>query len=183
VGTPFPEDTVDSDSREIHYRYKVRGEKWGFHRTDVLRMHPYPDTPGYQGLIPPTTIWNEIGRRYKTRYVNEALHVYWLDQEVSLSRPISRLDDAYGAMIEAQSIVDHDIAFFTDDPMSFVVFGIKFSRSAFHTGRGVGWQYRALSNWPARALWAASMPAGWLAYRLEKLGLGAYVRRLRLLVG
>ena len=123
------------DSREIRYRHKVKGEKWGFHRTDVLRRHRYPETPGYSGLIPPTTIWYEIARRYKTRYVNEGLHVYWQDQAVSLSRPVSRLDDAYGAMIEAQSIIDHDTEFFVDAPLPFVVLGIKSALSVSHGSR------------------------------------------------
>jgi len=183
VGTRFPADPTDSDSREIRYRHKVKGEKWGFHRTRILRQHPFPSTPGYRGLIPPTVLWAEIGRQYKTRYVNEDLHIYWMDQAVSLSRPTSRVEDAYGGMLEAQSIVDNDVAYFPDAPLAFLVMGIKFSRSAFHSGRGIGWQFRAMTNWPARALWAASLPAGWLAYRLELLGLESYVRRLRLRMG
>jgi glycosyltransferase involved in cell wall biosynthesis len=182
VGTPFPHDPTDSDSREIRYRFKVKGEKWGFHRTEILREHPFPETPGYRGLIPPTAIWAEIARTYKTRYVNEGLHVYWQDQVLSLSRPTSRLDDAYGGMLEAQSIINNDLSFFPDAPTAFVIMGIKYSRSAFHTGRGANWQYRALTTSPARVLWAATLPAGWLAFRLEKLGLSGYVRRMRLLI-
>jgi glycosyltransferase involved in cell wall biosynthesis len=183
VGTRFPADPTDSDSREIRYRFKVTGEKWGFHRTEVLRQHPFPETPGYQGLLPPTILWSAIGRAYKTRYINEALHVYWLDQAVSLSRPTSRLDDAYGGLLEAQSIIDNDVRFFPDAPTAFLIMGIKYSRSAFHMGHGPLWQFKALTNWPARVLWAASLPAGWLAYRLERGGLGGYVRRMRLLMG
>jgi glycosyltransferase involved in cell wall biosynthesis len=52
IGTEFPAEPTDSDSREIRYRYKVKGEKWGFQRTDVMRMHPFPETPGYAGLVP-----------------------------------------------------------------------------------------------------------------------------------
>ncbi len=183
VGTRFPHDPTDSDSREIRYRHKVEGEKWGFHRTQVLREHRFPETPGYRGLIPPTTIWNEIGRTYKTRYINEGLHIYWQDQAISLSRPVSRLDDAYGGMIETQSIIDNDIAYFADAPIKFLIIGIKYSRSAFHLGHDLCWQFHALSNPPARALWAATLPAGWLAYLLERLGFVGSVRRLHLLLG
>ena len=183
VGTPFPFDPTDSDSREIRYRYDVKGEKWGFHRTEVLRDHPFPSAPGYRGLMPPTTVWSEIGRAFKTRYVNEALHVYWQDQAVALSRPASRIDDAYGSMVEAGSILDNDVAYFAHAPMRFVVFGIKFSRSAFHVGHGPLWQFLSLRSAAARVLWAATLPSGWLAYRLERAGLADQVRRIRLLVG
>jgi len=72
----------------------------------------FPVTPGYRGLIPPTRVWAEIAREFKTRYINEALHIYWHDQQFSLSRPTSRIDDAYGGMLEAESIVNNDMEFF-----------------------------------------------------------------------
>lgn len=180
VGTAFPTDPTDSDSREIRYRYKVKGEKWGFHRTEVLRQHLMPETPGYRGLIPFSTIWSEIARSYKTRYVNEGLHIYWQDQVQRLSHP-STVGDAYGAMVEAESIINNDYAYFVDAPIEFVIKAIKYSRSAFHTGRGVGRQWSAMTSWPARGLWAAALPAGWLAYQLERRGLAGQVRRIRLL--
>lgn len=183
VGTPFPRDPTDSDSREIRYRYKVQGEKWGFHRTEVLRQHTFPETPGYSGLIPFSTIWGEIARSHKTRYVNETLHIYWQDQEVSLSRPISRVDDAYGGMIETLAILNHDMVFFADAPKEFVIKAIKYVRSAFHSGRGPRAQWRALSDWRGRALWVATLPAGWFVYELERFGLADHVRRVRLLLG
>lgn len=43
VGDKFPLDITDSDSLEIRYKYKVKGEKWGFHRTDILKQFPFPD--------------------------------------------------------------------------------------------------------------------------------------------
>jgi glycosyltransferase involved in cell wall biosynthesis len=181
VGTRFPFDPTDSDSREIRYRYKVRGEKWGFQRTDVLRKHLLPDIPGYRGLIPFSTIWSEIARSYKTRYVNEGLHVYWQDQEVRLSRPTAWSDDALGSMIEAGSIVRHDVAFFRDDPIAFVIMAIKYSRSAFHSGVGIREQWVEMDNLPARMLWVATLPAGWLVHWLERFGLASVVHRIRLL--
>jgi glycosyltransferase involved in cell wall biosynthesis len=183
LGTPFPHDPTDSDSREIRYRYKVRGEKWGFQRTDVMREHPFPETPGYRGLIPSGTVWSAIGRRYRTRYVNEALHVWWQDQVVSLSRPIDPLDDALGGMIETRTILDDDIVFFRYAPWPFMLKAIKYVRCSFHCRVGVSGQWSALSDGRARALWFAALPGGWLAYRLERAGLTRQVRRFRQLLG
>ena len=171
------------DSREIRYRYKVKGEKWGFHRTDVLRQHPFPETPGYRGLIPPSRVWAEIARSYRTRYFNEALHIYWQDQVVSLSRPPSRTDDAYGAMLEAESVLNNDMEFFVEAPQAFGIMAIKFARSAFHSGIGLRGQWAALSNGRARSLWLATVSAGWIAYALERFGLAEQVHRIRLLFG
>src|SRR5439155_17624599 len=42
VGDRFPADIMDSNPLELRFKYRVRGEKWGFQRTDVLRKFPYP---------------------------------------------------------------------------------------------------------------------------------------------
>ena len=92
-----------------------------------------PTVAGYHGLIPFSLMWSEIARSYKTRYVNEGLHVYWQDQQVRLSHPTGWSDDAYGSMLESGSIVSNDIAYFTVAPKAFTIMAIKYSRSAFHS--------------------------------------------------
>jgi glycosyltransferase involved in cell wall biosynthesis len=183
VGTEFPIDGTDSDSREIRYRYKVQGEKWGFQRTDVMREHLFPETPGYAGLVPSSRVWSEIARTYRTRYINEMLHIYWQDHVEALSRPASRLADAYGGMLETEAILSHDMAYFSDAPVEFIIKAIKYVRSSFHSGRGVIEQGRMISGWPGWLLWLAVLPTGWLVYRLERLGFANQIRAIRLRFG
>ena len=85
-------------------------------------------------------------------------------------------------MIEAESILNNDMRFFRLAPKDFVVLSTKFARSAFHLRHGVRDQWRSISNRRARVLWLATLPAGWLAYGLERLGLAEQVRRIRLLL-
>ena len=79
VGDPFPQDILDSDSLELRYRYKVEGEKWGFQRTELLRRNPFPEDLR-QTYVPEDIIWNKIARKYKTRFINEQLRIYWIEQ-------------------------------------------------------------------------------------------------------
>ena len=73
---------IDSTGIEIMHRWRVRGEKWGFQRTAVLKQFPFPeDVPG---LIPEGYIWSQLDQHYKTRFVNEMLRVYFHDQQDSL---------------------------------------------------------------------------------------------------
>lgn len=76
VGSRFPYDPTDSDPLEIRLKYRVTGEKWGFHRTDVLRQFPYPQF-GQEKALPESLLWHRIALRYKTRYVNEPLEIYY----------------------------------------------------------------------------------------------------------
>lgn len=50
-------------------------EMWGFHRTAVLREHPFPDHPG-ERFCPEGLVWNRIARRYRSRFIDRALRVY-----------------------------------------------------------------------------------------------------------
>lgn len=75
IGDVFPHDVVDAWPEEFLCKWRISGEKWGFHRTDVLREFPFPEIPG-EKFVPEGLIWNRIGRRYKMRFVNEALRVY-----------------------------------------------------------------------------------------------------------
>jgi glycosyltransferase involved in cell wall biosynthesis len=76
VGDRFPFDPTDSDPLELRLRYHVKGEKWGFHRTDVLKEFPYPRF-GKETALPESLLWNRIALQYKTRYVNEPLEIYY----------------------------------------------------------------------------------------------------------
>ena len=83
VGDRFPNgDWIDCTGVEIFHRWRVRGEKWGFQRTEVLKRFPFPeDLPG---LVPEGYVWSQIDQVYKTRFVNEMLRVYYRDQTDSL---------------------------------------------------------------------------------------------------
>lgn len=169
IGTEFPKPVLDSNSSEIRFRYKVKGEKWGFQRIDVMRDHPMPVVEGYLGYIPEAVVWRAIGRHYKTRYVNERLRVYWQDQAQGLSG--SRVQArAVGGLLEAESLLNNDLRWFPQDPMAFLRKGAKYARCSFHVGRSISQQVRLLNSIPARILWAITLPVGWVYYQLDQFG-------------
>lgn len=69
VGNRYPKDVLDSDPAEIQTVYKVWGDKFGCHRTAVLREFPFPEDLGR--FVTENLIWYRIARRYTTRFVNE----------------------------------------------------------------------------------------------------------------
>jgi glycosyltransferase involved in cell wall biosynthesis len=75
VGTRFPADVMDTDLITLAIRHKVVGEKWGFHRTEILKQHPFPVFNG-ERFSPEGIVWNRIGRKYKLRFINEPLRIY-----------------------------------------------------------------------------------------------------------
>lgn len=75
VGSPFPEPITDAYPTEFLTRHRITGEKWGFHRTEVLRQFPFPEVAG-ERFVPEGLIWTRVGKRYKIRFVNEPLRIY-----------------------------------------------------------------------------------------------------------
>lgn len=159
-GHRFPRDVIDSNATEMTFRYRVTGEKFGFQRTDVLREVVIPDIPGFLGSIPPSVTWREIGRRYRTRYVNEVLRVYWQDQTTSLSQPKVAWRNAPGRLVQAEDTLAHDLRWLPYAPIPIFREVVAYVNSSLHVGRGIAEQWRALPNTASRAAWVAALPAG-----------------------
>ena len=162
VGDLFPKDVMDSDPLELRYRYKVKGEKWGFQRTDVLRRYPFPENLK-QTYVPEDIIWNKIARKYKTRFVNEQLRIYWVEGP-SLVHNQNPGKNALGGQLQHCDALNNDIKWFRFAPLRFTLSALHYSRFSFHIGTGLYAQSRALKNNVAKLLWLLMLPAGYLVY-------------------
>jgi glycosyltransferase involved in cell wall biosynthesis len=159
VGDRFPRDVTDSDSLEIRYRYHVRGEKWGFHRTAVLRQYPFPNKPHY---IPESLVWTRIARRYKTRFVNEPLRVYFNDQPSLSTEKAWRM--ARGVRLLHLTALNEEVDYFRYAPVQFLRSAVHYVRFSRHAGVGLREQFADLNNALARALWVLALPLGLAVY-------------------
>lgn len=168
VGNKFPMDITDSDYLEISYKYKVKGEKWGFHRTDILKQFPFPILENIK-FIPEGIVWSAIARKYKTRFVNEMLRIYWSDEtgnadQLMKSGPSRH---ALGHALWHQSILNNEIDWFLFSPLRFFRSAVHYSRFSFHVGIGLRAQTKQL-HLPARLLWFLCLPFGAIKYMMEK---------------
>jgi glycosyltransferase involved in cell wall biosynthesis len=165
IGDPFPQDVLDSNALELRYRYKVRGEKWGCNRTDVLRRFPFPERPR-RTYVPESIVWNRIAREYRTRYVNEELRVYWLEGP-SLVHGQVPARNAPGGRIEHKAVLDSELEWFRFAPLQFVRSALHYARYSFHIGIGLRAQWNGLSRVPARILWLLALLPAFVIYRLD----------------
>lgn len=75
----IPEPWLDASELDAKYKYHLQYEMWGMTRIDVLREYPNPNIRGLR-FYPECIIWDEIGKKYLTRYFNEPLRVLYHDQ-------------------------------------------------------------------------------------------------------
>jgi glycosyltransferase involved in cell wall biosynthesis len=163
IGDLFRADVIDASWQEMIYRYRVRGDKWGLQRADVLRAHPFPASDSFviEGII-----WREIGRIYRTRYVNDVfLRVCRSGSDRLSCLPFSSMVSAVIAY-NLQTLTD-DIDWLRWDPMKFITAAIHLSRALFHQHVPVRSQAARLNRRRGRTLWAMGLPLGWLLYRRD----------------
>jgi glycosyltransferase involved in cell wall biosynthesis len=169
IGSKFPRDIMNGGFAELIYKYKVRGEKWGVFRTEVLKEFPFPFTD-WSGYIPEGIVWRQIEKQYIWRFINEPLRVYF---EGQAGRPdqltrasIDRI--ALGGFVENQSSLNEQIRWFCYSPIDFLRSAALYSRFAFHLQIGLQAQISGLHNPLARLLWIFGLSAGYLFFLNKK---------------
>ncbi|MCB1209692.1 MAG: glycosyltransferase family 2 protein [Verrucomicrobiales bacterium] len=158
VGNRFPHNPLDCSSQELEYKYRVKGEKWGCVRTDILRTVPFPeDVPG--NFIPESFIWSQIGRKYLTRHVNEVLRIYWTDAPSLVHGRPNPFTNAAGHRLMFLAILNNEISWFASAPLRLFRAAAQFARFGWLSGMKLSAQNEALSGWKQRLLWLAALPA------------------------
>ncbi len=89
IGDAFPaspgsDGVLDSDPTSMMV-FRLAGDKWGFHRADIMRQFRFPEFAG-ERYIPDGLLWQRIGAKYRIRYVNEALRRLYFDEQECMSK-------------------------------------------------------------------------------------------------
>jgi glycosyltransferase involved in cell wall biosynthesis len=181
IGDRFPGgEWVDSTSSEITHRWKVRGEKWGFHRTDVLRQFPFPED--VRGYVPECYVWMQVDHQYKTRFVNEPLRLYYRDQDDSLMTTGAKdpRPSADGGLLGSAVELRECIRWFRYDARQLCKLAANMVRLALHSTLPRERIWRAMwTDQPlaARLLLLAVAPVGLAVYCLDRWRLRATARK------
>jgi glycosyltransferase involved in cell wall biosynthesis len=168
IGDVYPKVVIDSNSLEMHTRFRVKGEKWGFTRTDLLRRHPFPMEKGVK-WYPPNVVWYAIARNYKTRYINQKLRTY-INEPAQTSDQAAHFPAekvATGIYTLHGSVLNKDISKIWYSPKDFLRFAVHYSRFSFHAGRNVPTQFQYLENPLASLLWLMGLPLGYGLFRRD----------------
>ncbi|MBE2284914.1 MAG: glycosyltransferase family 2 protein [Prosthecobacter sp.] len=160
VGSRFPSDPLDCSAAELEYVHKVRGEKWGCLRLDVLRRFPYPE--GVSGnFIPESFIWCQVSKIFKTRHFNEALRIYWMDAPSLVHGRSDPRTNAAGHRLMFKTVLDLESGWFFSAPLRLLRAAVQYSRFAWLSGRGLARQFFELNSLGGRLLWLMALPGGW----------------------
>lgn len=166
VGDRFPSDVFDTDSNALRFQHRIAGEKWGFHRTEVVREFFFPEEEGVR-YVPESVVWGRIAAKYQERFINRALRIYFYDADVRLSTP-SWKDPRPFVLGTRAALNEQARHWFVHDPVFFCKAAANFARNSWLIGVGVVGQSRQLKGWVGRTLWATMLPLGRVLYRRDR---------------
>lgn len=130
IGSVFPSGVFDSDYAAIQYLYRVRGEKWGFVRTDLLRTHPYPEH--LEGYVPEGIVWARLGKSFKTRYINKIVRFYFDESDSLTHARFGIARNAPGLALWAAEMLKMELRHFFCSPIHFLRAAINLTRFRLH---------------------------------------------------
>ncbi|MFN9095693.1 MAG: glycosyltransferase family A protein [Alphaproteobacteria bacterium] len=161
VGDPFPGDWgMDSDSLEMRHKFGVRGEKWGFNRTDILRAQPFPEhLPGY---VPEGVVWTAIAARYKTRFINEVVRTYFQDAGNQVTQARNPARDTVGSLYWKSIVLNNELKWFKHNPVYFLTEAARWTRFRLHLD---------VSQAPQERFWPVSAGGRLLVVLMAPMGL------------
>lgn len=128
-GRPFPVSPLDTNGLELKFKYKLRGEHWGFHRTEILKAYPFPEDKSVR-FIPENLIWDDIARKYKIRCINEPLRIFYQDSANQVTKAAPRKK----AVVKDYFLqfLNRDFDYFLHDPVTFVKWAMLYVRYSMH---------------------------------------------------
>jgi glycosyltransferase involved in cell wall biosynthesis len=169
VGDPVPADPFDADLCELGYVHHIYGEKVIVGLTDVLRRYPFPEISGT--LVPEGMVWLDVAKSFKTRWSNEVVRIYYIDDPatgLTLSQQGSRGHHALGRWHYYNWLLNNDLAYFFHSPLPFVVAAVRLPVVGWLSGQTLRDGLAALKSFSAKLLVVAMLPLATMLYLVER---------------
>ncbi|MDR5638518.1 glycosyltransferase family 2 protein [Thermosynechococcus sp. PP42] len=176
VGDRFPSEPLDATAIEQWFDHRIRGEKLGCLRTDVLRSYLFPeDIPNY---VPESVVWFPMAQRYTQRCFNVPVRIYHRDVE-SVTQPVNALrakyQNAEGAVLSYAEVLNCVTwARCLKSPLRVAFLAVQYGRWALYLPKAKRRHKPARIG--ARVLAGVMRPLGWVLYGLDHLRLTSRVR-------
>jgi glycosyltransferase involved in cell wall biosynthesis len=170
VGDRFPCQPFDATMRELRYVHHVMGEKGTCKLTEILRQYPFPEV-AHGHYLPEGIVWLDIAKRFKSRAVNEAFRVYYIDDDeigVTVSKKKSFSAHALGRWYFYVWLLNNDLGYFFHSPITFLKAAMMLPVVARFSHRSFKSTVLSLESHWARALVLMTLPIAAFLYAIHR---------------
>ncbi|MDR2407756.1 MAG: hypothetical protein LBE13_06560 [Bacteroidales bacterium] len=148
----------------MRHKYKVKGEKFGFVKTDIMKEFPYSLIDKY---VPENHIWFAMAEKYKMVYINETLRVYYM-YSGSLSHQ-SKLPFPVGSMFYCQEVINTYLRKMYPSFVDIIMWYCRLIMYSLYANIKMTLAVGKLNKWHKRLFAYLCIPLGFLAYSIKKL--------------
>lgn len=134
IGEDFPQESLISNELDVKFKMKMQYELWGMIRTEVMKEFPFPEYENVRmRFFPESVIWDNMARRYQTKYIDVALRAYYTDQEdATTNKGANRCQENYWLWLHYLNDV---MDYFRYQPLLFIKSYVGLARDGIRTGR------------------------------------------------
>ena len=111
IGDLLKKDVIDCSSLDARYKYKMKYERWGISRTEVIKEYRSLPIDGH--FYPETIMQDKCARKYIERYIDIPLSGYYKDTNNAITKQKIKKENIY---LWAHNINDNMDYFFYDIP-------------------------------------------------------------------
>ena len=157
VGNQFTHDPIDFDYRAFNYSQIYRSEKLRCIRTSTLKHYPFSESV-QDSYIPESVVFCEIAKKYKARFSNEVLRIYYQDVPSIMRKPVHPMRNLDGLRFAILYTLNNDLDFFFQRPLDFIRKAMNFARFSMHFRISIVQQYVLLNGMWSKLLWSIMFP-------------------------
>jgi len=159
IGDEFPSQIIDTSIIDMCYRLKIKGDKWGFLKTEILKEYPFPIINN-EKFLPEALVWNRIGLKYKIRFINEKLLVVEYQKDGLSSSSIKiRVKNPLGVTLYYKEFLSLPVSF-----MWKIRNLINYIRFSFHAKKNIIKQISCLDNFSLKLIYPILIPTAYFMY-------------------
>ncbi|WP_087974158.1 glycosyltransferase family 2 protein [Oceanobacillus rekensis] len=165
LGDKFPEEIYHSDHLYTRFNLGVSGDKIRFIRTEVLKDNLFPVIEG-EKFITESTVWNKIGKKYKTVYVNyKFAEVDYQNDGLTNNSLINRLKNPRGCRLYYKNFLSYISPTFRPEKKYIIRNCINYYRFSFHSRIPFKKQIKEI---PLSNIYNLYIIIGYICYKQDK---------------
>ncbi|GIV19463.1 MAG: glycosyl transferase [Armatimonadota bacterium] len=169
VGDPFPYECFDASVLDVElYKWKLKGDKSGCMRVDLLRRFPFPED--VQGYVVLNIVWEQIARAgYLTRFINKPVLLVHETPNSLIRTGNQNIKYAEGLGQWTAITLDADLSkYFWRNPVFFIKLGAGLTRYHWHMrDQGISRRWQ-LTSPIARLFVSVLYPIGIVLYYRDR---------------
>lgn len=161
-GNHLPDKYLDCNDLDLRFKYKITGELWGMTRIEVIKEFPFPEVKGLH-FYPENILWDEVGKKYKTRFIDLPLRYYINDTENALTnKQNSAAKETFFMRIH---FVNDCWEYSKYDKKYFLKNIVGLSRDGLASGKKFGEIIKIPNTFGKKMLTLLSFPLGYILYK------------------